>query len=203
MSESDSKVDAYIQNAQPFAQPVLEYIRETVHEFCPEATEAMKWSFPHFIYKGKNLCSMAAFKQHCAFGFLLESEMKTMKELTHGREKNSMFTLGKITSVEDLPTKAQLKNCILEAMELTDMGVTIKKASPNAVEPEIPQYFTDALEKNPAAKEVFEKASPSFRKEYIMWITEAKTETTRNKRIAEAIEWISEGKGRNWKYVKK
>lgn len=203
MYESDSKVDAYIQNAQPFAQPVLEYIRETVHEFCPGATEAMKWSFPHFIYKGKNLCSMAAFKQHCAFGFWLESEMKTMKELTQGREKNSMFTLGKITKIEDLPSKAQLKNCILEAMELTDMGATIKKSSPNPTEVEVPDYFADALQHNGKAKEFFESASPSFRKEYIMWLTEAKTEATRNKRMAQAVEWISEGKGRNWKYVKK
>ena len=203
MPERDPKIDAYIEKAQPFAQPILNYIRDTVHEFCPDAGEAMKWSFPHFIYKGKNLCSMASFKQHCAFGFWLESEMKTMKELTKDREKISMFTLGKITKVEDLPAKPQLKNCILEAMELTDMGVTIKKASPNSTEVEVPDYFSEALHHNSKAKDNFEKASPSFRKEYVMWITEAKTEATRNKRMADAIEWISEGKGRHWKYAKK
>lgn len=203
MPKRDPKIDAYIEKAQPFAQPILNYIRDTVHEFCPDAGEAMKWSFPHFIYKGKNLCSMASFKQHCAFGFWLESEMKTMKELTKDREKISMFTLGKITKVEDLPAKPQLKNCILEAMELTDMGVTIKKASPNSTEVEVPDYFSEALHHNSKAKEFFENASPSFRKEYVMWITEAKTEATRNKRMADAIEWISEGKGRHWKYAKK
>ena len=203
MPKRDPKIDSYIEKAQPFAQPILNYIRDTVHEFCPDAGEAMKWSFPHFIYKGKNLCSMASFKQHCAFGFWLESEMKTMKELTKDREKISMFTLGKITKVEDLPAKPQLKNCILEAMELTDMGVTIKKASPNSTEVEVPDYFSEALHHNSKAKDNFEKASPSFRKEYVMWITEAKTEATRNKRMADAIEWISEGKGRHWKYAKK
>ena len=203
MPKRDPKIDAYIEKAQPFAQPILNYIRDTVHEFCPDAGEAMKWSFPHFIYNGKNLCSMASFKQHCAFGFWLESEMKTMKELTKDREKISMFTLGKITKVEDLPAKPQLKNCILEAMELTDMGVTIKKASPNSTEVEVPDYFSEALHHNSKAKDNFEKASPSFRKEYVMWITEAKTEATRNKRMADAIEWISEGKGRHWKYAKK
>ena len=203
MPKRDPKIDAYIEKAQPFAQPILNYIRDTVHEFCPDAGEAMKWSFPHFIYKGKNLCSMASFKQHCAFGFWLESEMKTMKELTKDREKISMFTLGKITKVEDLPAKPQLKNCIREAMELTDMGVTIKKASPNSTEVEVPDYFSEALHHNSKAKDNFEKASPSFRKEYVMWITEAKTEATRNKRMADAIEWISEGKGRHWKYAKK
>lgn len=202
MPKTEPKIDAYIEKAQPFAKPILEYIRETVHEFCPEAEEAIKWSFPNFIYKGKILCSMSAFKAHCAFGFWLESEMKTMKELTKGIEKNSMFTLGKITKIEDLPSKAQLKACIEEAMELTDMGVTIKKAAPSKTETEIPEAFQNALNQNEKAKEIFEKASTSFRKEYNLWIADAKTETTRNKRIDQAIEWISEGKGRNWKYEK-
>lgn len=203
MPKTEPKIDAYIEKAQPFAKPILEYIRETVHEFCPEAEEAIKWSFPNFMYKGKILCSMSAFKAHCAFGFWLESEMKTMKELTKDIEKNSMFTLGKITKIEDLPSKAQLKACIEEAMELTDMGVTIKKAAPSKAETEIPEAFQNALDQNKKAKEVFEKASTSFRKEYNLWIADAKTETTRNKRIDQAIEWISEGKGRNWKYEKK
>lgn len=203
MPKTEPKIDAYIEKAQPFAKPILEYIRKTVHEFCPEAEEAIKWSFPNFMYKGKILCSMSAFKAHCAFGFWLESEMKTMKELTKDIEKNSMFTLGKITKIEDLPSKAQLKACIEEAMELTDMGVTIKKAAPSKTETEIPEAFLNALNQNEKAKEVFEKASTSFRKEYNLWIADAKTETTQNKRIDQAIEWISEGKGRNWKYEKK
>lgn len=203
MPKTEPKIDAYIEKAQPFAKPILEYIRETVHEFCPEAEEAIKWSFPNFMHKGKILCSMSAFKAHCAFGFWLESEMKTMKELTKDIEKNSMYSLGKITKIEDLPSKAQLKACIEEAMELTDMGVTIKKSAPSKTETEIPEAFQKALNQNKKAKEVFEKASTSFRKEYNLWIADAKTETTRNKRIDQAIEWISKGKGRNWKYEKK
>lgn len=203
MATRDPKVDAYIDQAQPFAKPILEHLRETVHEYCPDAEEALKWSFPHFIYNGKNLCSMSAFKAHCAFGFWLESEMKTMKELTKDREKNSMFSYGKITKIEDLPSKAQLRACITEAMELTDMGVTIKRAAPDKTQTELPDYFEKALSANKKAKEVFDQSSPSFRKEYINWITEAKTEATRNKRMEQAVEWISEGKGRNWKYEKK
>lgn len=113
-----------------------------------------------------------------------------------------MFTLGKITSVEDLPTNKELKAAIKEAMALTDMGVTIKKAPPVKTEVEVPDYFADALSRNEKAASFFEKASSSFRKEYILWITDAKTETTRNKRMEQAIEWIAEGKGRNWKYEK-
>lgn len=114
-----------------------------------------------------------------------------------------MFSLGKITKLEDLPSKPQLKKIILEAMELTDMGVKLKKAAPSTTEIAVPDEFQNILDQNKKALAVFEKASPSFRKEYINWITEAKTEGTRNKRIEQAIEWISEGKGRNWKYEKK
>ncbi|AZB00962.1 hypothetical protein EG359_15680 [Chryseobacterium joostei] len=203
MEKYSSKIDSYIEKSQDFAKPILHYIRETVHEYCPDAEEAMKWSFPHFIYKGKNLCAMASFKQHCTFGFWLEKEMKTMQEITHDIEKNSMFSLGKITKTEDLPSKPQLKKAILEAMELTDMGVTMKKAAPSKTEMEIPDYFQAALNDNSKALGFFEKASPSFRKEYITWLTEAKTEATRNKRMEQALEWIEEGKGRNWKYEKK
>ena len=203
MEKYSPKIDTYIEKSQDFAKPILHYIRETVHEFCPDAEETMKWSFPHFIYKGKNLCAMASFKQHCTFGFWLEKEMKTMQEMTQNIEKNSMFSLGKITAMEDLPSKPQLKKAIKEAMELTDMGVIMKKAPPSKTEMEVPDDFQSALDSRPETLEIFEKASPSFRKEYIAWITEAKTEATRNKRLEQSLEWIAEGKGRNWKYQKK
>lgn len=203
MEKYSSKVDEYIEKSQDFAKPILHYLREIVHEYCPDVEEAMKWSFPNFTYKGKILCSMASFKQHCTFGFWLEKEMKTMQEITKDTEKNSMFSLGKITKIKDLPSKPQLKKAILEAIELTDMGIVVKKATPSKTETEVPSYFQEILSKNKKAQDNFNNASPSFRKEYITWIIDAKTDTTRNKRIEQALEWISENKGRNWKYEKK
>jgi uncharacterized protein YdeI (YjbR/CyaY-like superfamily) len=203
MEKYNPKVDEYIEKSQDFAKPILIYIRETVHEFCPDAEEAIKWKFPTFMYKGKILCSMVSFKQYCSMGFWLHNEMKTLKNIETDVEKTNVFSLGKVTKVNDLPTKPQLKKMILEAMELTDMGVTLKKAAPSKIEIEVPDYFQNALNENKKALEIFKKSSPSFRKEYINWITEAKTETTRNKRVEQAIEWISEGKNRNWKYERK
>lgn len=203
MEKYSSKVDEYIEKSQDFAKPILNYIREIVHEFCPVAEETIKWKFPTFMYKDKILCSMVSFKQYCSMGFWLHGEMQTIKNLETDVEKTNMFSLGKITKLEDLPSKPQLKKIILEAMELTDMGVKLKKAAPSTTEIAVPDEFQNILDQNKKALAVFEKASPSFRKEYINWITEAKTETTRNKRIEQAIEWISEEKGRNWKYEKK
>lgn len=202
MSATEPRIDAYIDNAQPFAKPIMNYLREIIHETCPSVEEGWKWSFPHFMYKGKILCAFTAFKQHCGFGFWLEKEMKTVKELIADSEKTGMFTLGKIKSLDDLPSKTRLKAAIREAMELMDMGVTVKKAQSVKKETEIPAYFTEALKGKPVAQKVFDNGSPSFRKEYILWITEAKTEATRNKRMEQALEWLAEGKGRNWKYEK-
>lgn len=203
MEKYNPKVDEYIEKSQDFSKPILNYIREIVHECYSEIEEAIKWKFPTFMYKGKILCSMVSFKQYCSMGFWLHDDMKTLKNLETDVEKTNMFSLGKITKLEDLPSKPQLKKIILEAMELTDMGVKLKKAAPSKVEIEVPDYFQNALNQNKKAAEVFEKASPSFRKEYINWIIDAKTEATRNKRMEQALEWISEGKGRNWKYEKK
>lgn len=203
MEKYNIQVDEYIDKSPDFAQPILTYLRETVHEVCPEAEEAIKWKFPAFMYKGKILCSVTSFKQYCSLGFWLHGEMKTLKELETTAEESSMFSLGKLTKMEDLPSKVQLKKTIKEAMELTDMGVTMKKAAPSKVETEVPDDFQAALNKNKEASAVFEKGSPSFRKEYINWITEAKTEATRNKRMEQSLEWLAEGKARHWKYQKK
>jgi uncharacterized protein YdeI (YjbR/CyaY-like superfamily) len=203
MEKYNTKVDEYIEKSQDFAKPILNYIREIVHEVCPDTEEAIKWKFPTFMYKGKILCSMVSFKHYCSLGFWLHTEMKTLKDIETDVEKTNMFSLGKITTLENLPVKPLLKKMILEAMELTEMGVTMKKTPPSKIETEVPNYFQEALTQNRKASDVFTKVSPSFRKEYIGWITEAKTETTRNKRIEQAIEWISEGKARNWKYMSK
>lgn len=203
MENYNIKVDEYIEKSQDFAKPILQHIREIVHEICPDTEEAIKWKFPTFMYKGKILCSMVSFKHYCSLGFWLHDEMKTLKNIETDVEKTNMFSLGKITKVEDLPSKSLLKKMILEAMELTDMGVTLKKAAPSKTETEVPDYFQNALKQNQEALKVFTKGSPSFRKEYINWLTEAKTEATRNKRMEQAVEWISEGKARNWKYMSK
>ncbi|MGI9651218.1 YdeI/OmpD-associated family protein [Chryseobacterium sp. RLHN22] len=203
MEKYSSLVDEYIEKSADFAKPILNYLRELVHEVCPDAEEAIKWKFPTFMYRGKILCSTVSFKQYCSMGFWLHDEMKTTKNLETNVEKTNMFSLGKITKLEDLPSKPQLKKIILEAVELTEMGVKLKKTLPSKVEIEVPDEFQSVLDQNKKALEIFKKASPSFRKEYINWIIDAKTETTRNKRIEQAIEWISEGKGRNWKYEKK
>lgn len=203
MEKYNPLVDQYIDKSPDFSKPILNQIREIVHECYPDMEEAIKWKFPTFMYKGKILCSMVSFKGYCSVGFWLHDDMKTLKDLETDVEKTNMFSLGKITKIEDLPSKPQLKKMILEAMELTDMGVTLKKAAPSKTEIEVPDYFQNVLNQNKKTLEIFQKSSLSFRKEYVNWIVDAKTEATRNKRIEQAIEWISEGKGRNWKYEKK
>jgi uncharacterized protein YdeI (YjbR/CyaY-like superfamily) len=202
--QNHPKIDAYLQKVQPFALPIMLHLRELVHTACPQVEEAWKWSFPHFLYRGNILCSMAAFSKHCAFGFWLAAEMNDPQDiLREGVERNAMGHLGKITSVADLPTDNTLIRYIQHAAELIDLGVTQKKKqAKEKKELIIPTYFKKELIQNKKAAATFTQFSESCKREYLDWITEAKTEATREKRIAQTLIWLEEGKKRNWKYEK-
>ncbi len=202
MAELNKKVDAYIEKSAEFAKPILNHFRTVVHKAHPDIEETIKWQMPFFEHKG-TICNMAAFKQHCAIGFWKASLMKDPHKIFSKDPEAAMGQLGKITSLNDLPSDKILIDYIREAVKLNEEGVKVEKKSIERKELVIPSYFISALKKNKNAKVQFENFSYSHKKEYIEWITEAKTETTRNKRIATAIEWIAEGKGRNWKYEKK
>jgi uncharacterized protein YdeI (YjbR/CyaY-like superfamily) len=197
MGKKDARVDEYIRNAAPFAQPILRHLRSVVHEACPDVEETIKWSVPHFDYKGP-MCNMAAFKAHCAFGLWKASLILD----DPGREAMGHF--GRITTVEDLPPRATLKRYLRRAMELNDTG---EKAERVRKEPKaaiaVPDGLAAALKRNKKARAAFEGFPPSHRREYLEWITEAKTDATRDRRIAQAVEWMAEGKTRNWKYEPK
>ena len=202
MSNKDKRIDDYIARSADFAKPVLRHLRKLIHEACPDVEETMKWSMPFFDYKGP-LCNLASFKQHCAFGFwkaALMTDAKQMKE----NNKGAMGVLGKLTSLQDLPQDSQIKTWIKEAASLNTDGVKApEKKTKEKKEIEMPESFKKALSKNKKASATYEGFSPSHKYEYLEWITEAKTEDTRNKRIDTAIEWLTEGKSRHWKYQKK
>lgn len=205
MGKKNKQVDAYIAKSAEFAQPILTHLRELVHQACPEVEEVIKWGFPNFDYKGV-MCNMAAFKQHCSFGFWKYSLINDPKGiLTSRNEGGSMGNFSKITSLKDLPSDKILLGFFKQAAELNEQEIKrpVKTTKKGTKTIDTPDYLARALKKNKIAYDIFENFAYSHRKEYIQWIEEAKTEDTRNKRIAQAIEWISEGKGRNWKYQKK
>ena len=191
----DPRIDAKIAGAADFARPILEHFRALVHAAIPEVEEAIKWGMPHFVYKRKNLAAMAPFKAHCAV-------------IIHGvgrqGEPGGMGSYGKVSSLADLPADAELKARLLERKARIDAGNTAPmsprpKASQKPVIP-MPDDLAAALDSNTAAKAGFEGFSPSARWDYLDWITSAKRDETRAKRIAEAVGWIAERKRRNWKY---
>jgi uncharacterized protein YdeI (YjbR/CyaY-like superfamily) len=205
MAKKDKAMDAYINKSADFAKPILNHLRQLVHKVCPEVEEKMKWSMPHFDYKGEMMCGMAAFKQHASFGFWKAALMKDPVLIESAKTEVAMGHLGKITSLKDLPGDKKLTAWIKEAMELNDKGIKLpaKAKATEKKELAVPDYFTKALAKNKKAQKVWDGFAYSHKKEYLQWITEAKTETTRESRMATALEWIAEGKGRNWKYEKK
>lgn len=198
----DPRIDAYIAKSADFAQPVLEHIRKLVHKACPDVTETMKWSMPHFDYKGEMMCSMASFKKHCVVGFWKAALMKDPALMDNAASETSMGHLGRITSLKDLPTDKKMIAYIKEAMELNDKGIKVARKPSEKKELVIPEELTSALKRNRKARETFDSFSYSHKKEYVEWITEAKTEPTREKRLLQTIEWLQEGKSRHWKFEK-
>jgi uncharacterized protein YdeI (YjbR/CyaY-like superfamily) len=196
MGTQDPGVDAYILNAADFAKPILTHLRGLVHRACPQIQEKLKWSCPHFDYKG-SMCSMAAFKSHCAFGFWKASLVMEGKQSPEGAG-----SFGRIESLKDLPSDKVLVAYIKKAACLNEEGIKVPVAAKPKIKKElvITPELSAALKTKPAALSAFAAFSNSHKKEYAEWISEAKTIETRDRRIQTAIEWISEGKSRHWKY---
>lgn len=206
MPVKDKRIDAYIAKAQPFAQPVMKKLRELVHKACPEVTETIKWGMPSFEYKGP-MFGFAAFKHHCVAGFWKHKLLKDPSNYLGERSAQggeAMGNLGRMTSTKDLPPDKAIMDFVKQHMKLNDEGVKVERKKP-AVKKTlvVPKELTEALNSNKKAKLTFENFSPSQKREYAEWISEAKTEDTRNKRLETAVDWMSEGKPRLWKYMKK
>ena len=193
----DPRIDAYIERAAPFARPILAHARALVHQACPQVEETIKWGMPTFVHAGGILCGMAAFKQHASFGF-----WKHALVVGEGEPRDGMGSYGKMLSLDDFPAKKIVLAHIRKAMKLNEDGVKMPAARKAAskLPPEMPEDLVAALNRDKAAKATFDAFPPSCRREYIEWIVEAKREETRAKRLAQTVEWLAEGKRRNWKY---
>ena len=200
------KVDAYFGKAQPFAQPIVWHLRELIHKGCPGVVETIKWSRPFFEYKGAILFNISAFKEHCSVGFWGVEIADVLKE-AGALKSGGMGTLGRITSLKDLPSDKLMLGWIRQSAAFVDKGehtspIVARNRVVKAPKPELSlaAEFTEALKRNKAAAKVFAGFSPSCKREYTEWIADAKRAETREKRITTAIGWIAEGKQRNWKY---
>lgn len=201
MKNKNIQIDLYIAKSAEFAKPVLEHIRYVVHKACPEIEETIKWGMPSFEYKGL-VCGMAAFKAHCTLTFHKGNLMNDEHGILSPVGKTGMGQLGKLTSIKDLPNEKILIAYVKQAVKLNEAGVKQTKAA-TTTSIEVPDYFLKVLKKNKEALKTFEAFSNSHKKEYLEWITEAKKEETRISRMEKAIEMLSEGKSRNYKYEKK
>lgn len=195
---ADPRVDAYIAKQADFARPILAHLRMLVHAASPDIGEAVKWGMPFFTYRERNLCNMAGFQRHVAFGFWHD------KVARDGASDEAMGQFGRIASLSDLPADAAIAALLAKAMALIDAGDKPRTGVREARAP-LPQHpaFAAAIGADPAAAAVWASFPPGKIRDYCEWINDAKTDATRDKRIAQAVEWIAEGKSRNWKYEKR
>jgi uncharacterized protein YdeI (YjbR/CyaY-like superfamily) len=193
--KTDPRVDAYIERQAAFAQPILRHLRDMVHTACPEGEETLKWSHPSFMYKGKILAGFAAFKAHATFGYWNDSMLSE-----DAKNRSAMGQFGRLTSVDDLPPKDTLVDLTRQSMALIEAGVKPPRATAKKPPFTVPQDLRAAIDAVAAAKATFDAFPPSCQREYVEWVSEAKRDETRAKRLAQTVEWLAEGKRRNWKY---
>ncbi len=193
--KTDPRIDAYIERQAEFAKPILIHLRSVLHEACPNCEETLKWSMPSFLYKGKILAGMAAFKAHATFHYWYDSMLNEDE-----KNRSAMGQFGRLTSTDDLPAKAVLIELTRRSMALIESGAKPPRALATKAAFTVPQDMHAAIDGNPAAKATFDAFPPSAQREYVEWITGAKTDATRGKRLAQAVEWLAEGKRRHWKY---
>ena len=197
MAVQDPRIDAYIAKARPFAKPMLTAIRKAVHAGCPGVTETIKWSVPAFDYKGP-MCGMAAFKAHCLWGFWKAALMTSVPGDTATRE---MGGFGRFESFDQLPSHAAMVRMVQEAATLNDKGVKVPRTVKARAPLKAPAAMLAAIRKNRKAQQTYAALSPSAKRDYIEWITSAKSGDTRARRLETAVQWLSEGKSRHWKYM--
>jgi len=198
----EPRIDAYIARAAAFAQPILRDLRERVHAACPPVQETIKWGMPNFVYRGKILCGMAAFKQHASFGFWQGANIVGAEQ---SAGSDAMGQFGRLTAPADLPGRREFAALVKRAMALIETGAKrppSKTAQPKPP-PRPPADLAAALAANPAARKTFDGFPPSQQREYVEWVETAKREETRRARVAQAVEWMAQGKVRNWKYMAK
>jgi uncharacterized protein YdeI (YjbR/CyaY-like superfamily) len=194
--KTDPRIDAYIDRQAAFAQPILRHLREMLHEACPDCEETLKWSSPSFMYKGKILAGFAAFKAHATFGYWSGSQVLEADP----KQASAMGQFGRLTSLDDLPPRAALIDLTRKAMKLVEEGVKPVRDKHKKPPFSVPQDLRAAIDAVPAAKATFDAFPPSCQREYAEWVTEAKRDETRARRLAQTVEWLAEGKRRNWKY---
>lgn len=202
MPKKDPRVDSYIATSPDFAKPILKYLRDIIHEGCPDVVETMKWSSPTFDHHGI-MVGFTAFKQHCVLGFWKAPLLKLDGKPVSREMESGAGQFGKLTSVKDLPARSKLVKLVRDAARLNESGVKVARPPRSAPKPvRVPADLVNALLENAKARAVFDAFPPSHKREYIRWIVEAKTDHTRQRRLDQAVVWIGEGKHRNWKYMK-
>ena len=194
--KTDPRIDAYIDDkAADFAKPILRHLRAMVHEACPDCEETLKWSMPTFMYKGKILAGMASFKAHATFGYWNDTMLQADE-----KNRSAMGQFGRLTSVDDLPSRDALVELTRRSMALVDSGAKVERQRAPKAELTVPQDLQAAIDAAPTARATWDAFSPSCQREYVEWVTEAKRDETRSKRLNQTVEWLKEGKKRNWKY---
>lgn len=195
MNEASENITAYIEKATPEFKEVMIALRSVLNNPNFDIKEDWKWGAPNFNNEGM-ICWLAHFRNHVGMNFFKGTLIKDKYNLfTHYREEKGNRQL-KFSDINQIIPE-QIEYYIEEAIKLNQENIKVVKKE---IDTSLPLDLETELNNNPKAKMFFESLAPSYKRDYIEWIEEAKREATRTKRLATTMEWLSEGKKKNWKY---
>jgi hypothetical protein len=188
--------DEWLENAPPFSRQMAVQLREWFLHWEPELTESIKWNV--LCFSGRKLvCGISACKKHVGIPFFRGTELDDPAGLFSGGEANTNIRAIRLTSLETLNRDAL--RVLLQSAVALDSQPEIPAAPKQKREPwPVPEFFAKALamKKHRAAAAGFAKLSPSCQREWLVWVSTAKRDETRARRLAETLAALA--LGRKW-----
>lgn len=193
------KVDEYILKKEKWQQEL--HILRSIFLDLPLG-ETIKWGAPVYVFQGKNIVGLAAFKKYFGLWFfqgaLLKDKQKVFVNAQEGKTKAMMQW--RFYALEEIKTDL-IKDYVLEAIENVKQGKEIKPVRRNKKSKLIiPPELLNTLDENRELKEKFETFTESKKREFAEYIIDAKRSTTKASRLQKIIPMILRGEGLNDKY---
>lgn len=194
------QINLYIAEQPEWQRKLLVRLRQLIHSTDAEVEETWKWNSPHFDHQGI-MVGLQAFKEHVAVWFHKGSLIKDPKKLFEALPKGEEKGMRSYKLFEgDKLNEAAFIDLVKQAVALNAKGTKLTDAKPARKALVIPEDLEHVLHKDPTAWANWEAFNYSCKKEYIEWVTDAKQEETRKRRIAQALEKIREGESKEEKH---
>jgi hypothetical protein len=187
------QINQYMAELPEWQRRMLVRLRQLIHEAAPEVEEAWRWDKPHFDNAGI-MVGLCAFKEHVAVWFHKGALLKDTKKLFEATARTEEKGMRAYKLHEgDKINEAAFLDLVKQAVAVNDKGTKLREAKPTKKALVVPEDLEQVLRKDPTAWANWEAFPVGHRRAYVEWVTDARQEETRKRRIAQSLEKIREG----------